>query len=498
MTANLAILVFGLCASQIFSATCCAQAEEESINGVPLSSYVASLGKKEFRDQRLQAMQTIARWAKSPQKYIPTYIEALQDPDEIVRTSAAQSLGHLGQRLPSLVGDFLPKLSAALRDSQQQVRGTAAYALSEIGPAARGELPALTKAFGEDQSATVRELALVAIVSVTAGSDDHLPALLTAVEREKSPYYPDWLDALGKVGNKSPEAMAALHKALRSKDKTLEEGSRGIRQIAAMRLGHMGELARAAVPDLLKILHEPMIYRDVIEPRSPGDPGPPRVVAKEPTNIRLRLIVAWAVSRIEPESAAKVFDVVTTQLGDANADMRMSSAIIVSRLAYLPDSERASAAIKRLKDDADSGVRTMARLAALRLVDSDFQGRDESYLSALPLPNDGEKTPDPAQMRATLEAKLKKLQSLDEVQDVEALMREIVLPTEFEKAVIQGDWRTQMAHKGQRKWEALKKMFAEVQLDKIELTDRLAVVPSAATPRPLRFRWFSGDWYLSD
>src|SRR5437773_10366175 len=116
-------------------------------------------------------MRTIAWFAKSRQQYIPSYVAALQDPDEVVRISAAQSLGQLGKRLPSLAGDFLPKLSAALRDSQERVRSAAAHALSEIGPTARTELQALKKCFAEDKSASVRELALVAIVSVTAGSD---------------------------------------------------------------------------------------------------------------------------------------------------------------------------------------------------------------------------------------------------------------------------------------------------------------------------------------
>src|SRR5437868_13300816 len=120
MPTKFTIVVFGLWASQVLPAAyqsneLCAQpaakktppVEEESINGVPLSSYVASLSKKEFRDHRLQAMRTIAFFAKSPQQYIPTYVEALQDPDEVVRISAAQSLGQLGKRLPSLTGDFL-------------------------------------------------------------------------------------------------------------------------------------------------------------------------------------------------------------------------------------------------------------------------------------------------------------------------------------------------------------------------------------------------------
>src|SRR5690349_18405639 len=118
MTANRALLVVGLWACQFlingYHSPLCAQADEEMINGAPLSSYVDSLGKKEFRDQRLRAMQAIATYAKSPQKHIPAFIEALQDPDEFVRIAAAQTLGHMGKRLPSLTGDFLPKLGAAL------------------------------------------------------------------------------------------------------------------------------------------------------------------------------------------------------------------------------------------------------------------------------------------------------------------------------------------------------------------------------------------------
>ena len=81
--------------------TSCLQAEEESINGVPLSGIVASLKNKEFRNQRLDALPTIALWAKSPKEHLPVYLEALRDPDEVVRATAAQTLGFLGERLPS-------------------------------------------------------------------------------------------------------------------------------------------------------------------------------------------------------------------------------------------------------------------------------------------------------------------------------------------------------------------------------------------------------------
>ena len=86
---------------------------------------------------------------------------------------------------------------------------------------------------------------------------------------------------------------------------------------------------------------------------------------------------------------------------------------------------------------------------------------------------------------------------LCDVGDSVAVARSMLLPTQFEKALIQGDLKSQMARDGKRKFEPFKKALEQVQYDKVQITDRVAIVPSSGMPKPLRFYWFSGDWFLS-
>lgn len=478
------------------SAPPAAVVEEETINGEKLSSLVAALGNKEFRDQRLHAMELIARYAKRPKEHIPSYLEGLKDPDELVRGASARNLGTLGNRIPSLVGEFLPQLSAALEDSQQRVRFAAAHALFEIGAAARSELPALRKHYENDKSPLVRQAALSAMVAVSEGSDDYSDMLLMAVHQDEFPIDAKWLRELVLAGAQSEQAVAALHKALRYEEDYAGPG--GIRHTAAASLGHMGSAAQVAIPDLFEILKEPIQYRELDAPRVPGEPKRQIKATKEPTDFWLRLTAAWAITRIDAESTPKLFELLQQQFSAANPDLRLSSTIIACRLSPLASAKETAAQIAILTRDPDPNVRTIARLAELRFADPSSKSYEGLPLAELPLPHDHEPTSDTELRQARLRSRLDEIKNLCVLGDAVALARSIMLPTKFEKALIQGNLFSQMARDGKRKCESLTKSLEEIQHSNIQITDRLAFVPTAASSKPLRFYWFAGDWYLLD
>jgi hypothetical protein len=76
-------------------------------------------------------------------------------------------------------------------------------------------------------------------------------------------------------------------------------------------------------------------------------------------------------------------------------------------------------------------------------------------------------------------------------------MRSLMLPSLWEKALIQGDVRREMVEDGDNTARYLRALFEQVEYDKIRIADRLATVPTTARPNPLRFFWFDGDWYMS-
>jgi HEAT repeat protein len=471
--------------------------QEETIHGVPLSAYAASMEKKQFRDQRLRAMTTIARYAKSPGQHIPLYLDALEDPDETVRATAAQSLGEMGGRLPSLAGKLLPQLSVAFEDPQQRVRAAVALAFRSLGPAARSQLANLRRHYDQDKSRGVREYSLAAMVAVTEGADDHLDMLVLALNQDEFPISTEWLRDTALIASESEQAVAAVRRALHRGSGDEGVSSTLIRERAVSALGHMGPVAKAATADLFEMLKEPIEYKEVYARRRRGEPLPRTAVEKEPAVCHLRLILAWAITRIDNESVPKLFSLVKEQLADANADMRLSSTIIVSRLSHLPEAQVVAETVAQLAEDDSPDVRILARLASLRLADPAAKGQNESRFSDMPLPRDITPPPDVESMQASLKSKIGELIGLCDVDDKAILMRSLMLPSRWEEALIQGDVRREMVEDGDNTARYMKSLFEGVQYDKIRIADRLATVPTAARPNPLHFFWFDGNWYLS-
>lgn len=147
------------------------------------------------------------------------------DPVPDVRLLAAMSLGEIGRQ--EFIGDNETTINALTRclseDSNERVRGYAAYALGCIGEKASAATGVLCQAL-----------------------TDHSPEVRGAA-----------IQAIEQIGPSAAQSVPILVKIVRGPNESLPRGS--ARQMAASALGHMGEKGAAAVPALNDLLTEQFI-----------------------------------------------------------------------------------------------------------------------------------------------------------------------------------------------------------------------------------------------
>ena len=103
-----------------------------------------------------------ASWAKLDiRPALPKLVAALEDTDSNVRGWSAQAIGEIGPDAQKAVPDLIRLLS----NSDEGTRNSACIALRFIGPGAKQALPALRKSLS-DQSKDVRRFAALAIESI--------------------------------------------------------------------------------------------------------------------------------------------------------------------------------------------------------------------------------------------------------------------------------------------------------------------------------------------
>ena len=103
-----------------------------------------------------------AAWAKLDiRPALPKLVAALEDTDSNVRGWSAQAIGEIGPDAEKAVPDLITLLS----NSDEGTRNSACIALRFIGPGAKEALPALRKSLS-DQSKDVRRFAALAIESI--------------------------------------------------------------------------------------------------------------------------------------------------------------------------------------------------------------------------------------------------------------------------------------------------------------------------------------------
>ena len=172
-------------------------------------------------------------------------VSLLSDRDSSVRSAAATSLGTVAKR-PS-PGPPTPELLAALRDRSNAVRRHAAsmiYGVPEV------TLPPELVAALQDESAEVRGAAAQALVQFGPDLDPQIPALMAMLEHGDTFVLKARSEAL-EAAWPSPALVPTLTDFLRNRD-------RSVRFHAAQLLGRIGPEAKAAIPDLIALLKEPI------------------------------------------------------------------------------------------------------------------------------------------------------------------------------------------------------------------------------------------------
>jgi HEAT repeat protein len=145
-------------------------------------------------------------------KPLGAWITSLKDRDPAVRQDAIQALGQMGE-------EVVPRLTEALKDTDNRIRMGAADALGRIGPLAKDALPALDEAL-RDSDKNVRRHAAFALGVVDPEDKSVLPTLMEALKDTEREVRRQAAIALGRFGPEAKAAVPALNEALRQDEES--------------------------------------------------------------------------------------------------------------------------------------------------------------------------------------------------------------------------------------------------------------------------------------
>ena len=171
-----------------------------------LAKVLMSLLQSEGRDVKFIAIDKLGELGA--QEAVPFLIQALQDREELVRSSAATALGRMG------VQEAVPALIEMLRDQDFSVGKSAAQALARIG--GQKAVSSLIAALEED---------VPAVVSLPSGwlnrlsGQEAIPTLVEALRKGDSWVKENAIEALGNLHRQ--ETVPYLLAALRNEDQFL-------------------------------------------------------------------------------------------------------------------------------------------------------------------------------------------------------------------------------------------------------------------------------------
>ncbi|MBN1282247.1 MAG: HEAT repeat domain-containing protein [Proteobacteria bacterium] len=278
---------------------------------------------------------------------------ALKDRNQYVRYSSAWALGSIGFKAAA------PALTEALKDSDLYVRCAAAWALGQLGSTHESVVPVLIEALNDHFSPLEERIHAVHCAAAEALRKIGTAAVPALVEELKNSdrYYSRHavVRLLGEIGSET--AVPVLTAALKDADVA-------IRDAAAGALGEIGPEAKAAVPALVAALKEEVWCVRAAAAGALGhvDPGAKEAIkgliaALKDKDSDVSGSAARALSRIGPAAVPALI----AALKDEESDARVEAAFILSEIG--PEAKEAVPALIDALEDVEGGVRAEAARA---------------------------------------------------------------------------------------------------------------------------------------
>jgi HEAT repeat protein len=271
---------------------------------------------------------------------------------------AAQALAELGPEARGVV----PALAAALKDPERHVRIAAARALGKVGTLSPETLAAL-KVAAKDEDASVRDVATEACYVIFGkATKEDVPALLTALKDREPLIHLPAARALGKAGSLSPDTLAALKLAAKDEDTSVREAVSDVWQ-RLLSQATKEEL----LPALLTSLKAPDRY---VRSAAVGALGKVRSLspdtlatlkaAAEEEDASVGDVVTKACDVIFGNANKEDVPALLTALKDPDRSLRIVAARALGKASPSPE---ALAALKAAAKDEDTSVRKVATWA---------------------------------------------------------------------------------------------------------------------------------------
>lgn len=189
---------------------------------------------------------------------VPTLFEALKDDDRKAGKYAAQALWKICEKAESAV----PTLIENLKDENKRVRSHAAFLLGRIGPETKAAVPDLIETL-KDEDKDVRRAAAWTLGNIGPDAKAAVPALIEALEDSYERLSFTAAESLVQIGLEFNAAIPLLIESLPTLIEALNYESQYFRKRAAYALEKIGPKAKAAVPNLIKLLKNEKEEKDV-------------------------------------------------------------------------------------------------------------------------------------------------------------------------------------------------------------------------------------------